>query len=169
MASPSFAPHSSPNGRIPLARIDETVSARLGPTRGLGNSQPACFNRQVAMYLAARIGRWSTTIIGRFYGGKDHSTVCYALQRIEGLRESDPEVDALLADLARRLREDDARSVATSALMPFRSERPSLSNTDIEWVANVIADKVFALVEAKLRTQAACGSLGALSKTGEQT
>jgi hypothetical protein len=89
MASPSFAPPSSPGRRIPLAEIDALVSARLGPTRGLGNSQPACFNRQIAMYLAARVGRWSTTIIGRFYGGRDHSTVCYGIQRIESLSESD--------------------------------------------------------------------------------
>ena len=38
-------------------QIDAVVSARLGPTRILGNSQPACFNRQVAMYLARHVGR----------------------------------------------------------------------------------------------------------------
>ena len=51
MASPSFAPQSFQGRRIPLAEIDSLVCARLGPTRGLGNSQPACFNRHVAMYL----------------------------------------------------------------------------------------------------------------------
>ncbi len=45
MASPSFVPDSFAGRRISLAEIDSTVSARLGPTRGLGNSQPACFNR----------------------------------------------------------------------------------------------------------------------------
>ncbi len=103
MASPSFAPESLSGRRIPLAEIDSVVCARLGPTRGLGNSQPACFNRQVAMYLAARVGRWSTKIIGRFYNGRDHSTVCHGIQRIEASRETDPELDALLADLKRRL------------------------------------------------------------------
>jgi hypothetical protein len=28
------------------------------------------------MYLAKQVGRWSTTIIGCFYNGRDHSTVC---------------------------------------------------------------------------------------------
>ena len=69
MASPSFAPELVSGRRISLAQIDAAVSARLGPTRGLGNSQPACFNRQVAMYLAKQVGRWTTTIIGRFYNG----------------------------------------------------------------------------------------------------
>jgi chromosomal replication initiator protein len=82
-----------------LAAIDAAVSARLGPTRIQGNAQPACFNRQIAMYLARHVGGWSTTIIGRFYNGRDHSTVCYGIQRIEALRENDPEVDALLTEL----------------------------------------------------------------------
>ena len=38
--------------RIPLAVIDQVVSARLGQTRVEGNAQPAVFNRQIAMYLA---------------------------------------------------------------------------------------------------------------------
>jgi hypothetical protein len=63
--------------RPSLALIDTVVSARLGPTRIPGNQQPACFNRQIAMYLAKYVGRWSTTQIGRFYNGRDHSTVCY--------------------------------------------------------------------------------------------
>ncbi len=72
MASPSFAPEPLSQKRLSLAEIDAVVSAKLGATRTLGNSQPACFNRQVAMYLAARVGRWSTTVIGRFYNGRDH-------------------------------------------------------------------------------------------------
>src|SRR4051812_674736 len=103
MASQSFAPSSVPVRRISLAQIDAIVSARLGPTRGLGNSQPACFNRQVAMYLAAQVGRWSTTAIGRFYDGRDHSTVCHGIQRIEYLKDTDPNVDALIADLKHQL------------------------------------------------------------------
>jgi len=62
--------------RVPLSAIDATVSAHLGPTPVMGNAQPAVFNRQVAMYLAKRVGGWSTTRIGKFYNGRDHSTVC---------------------------------------------------------------------------------------------
>ncbi len=82
MASPSFAPEPLSQKRLSLAEIDAVVSAKLGATRTLGNAQPACFNRQVAMYLAARFGQWSTTVIGRFYNGRDHSTVCHGIQRI---------------------------------------------------------------------------------------
>lgn len=80
MASASFSPKLPSGGRISLAKIDAAVSARLGPRRGLGQSQPSCFNRQIAMYLAKHVGRWSTTVIGRFYDGRDHSTVCYGFK-----------------------------------------------------------------------------------------
>ena len=59
--------------RIALPRIDSLVSAKLGPARVRGNDQPATFNRQVAMYLAHRVGGWSTTRIGRFYNGRKQS------------------------------------------------------------------------------------------------
>ena len=49
MATVAFASH--PCRRLSLETIDSMVSARLGPTRIPGNEQPACFNRQVAMYL----------------------------------------------------------------------------------------------------------------------
>jgi chromosomal replication initiation ATPase DnaA len=81
--------HFQTRRRVSLAKIDGVVSARLGRTRAEGNAQPAVFNRQIAMYLAKRVGGWSTTTIGRFYNGRDHSTVCYALKRVEALREND--------------------------------------------------------------------------------
>jgi chromosomal replication initiator protein len=44
------------------------------------------------MYLAHRLGGWSTTRIGRFYNGRDHSTVCHAIKRIQALRNSNAEI-----------------------------------------------------------------------------
>src|SRR5260370_19261049 len=105
--------------RIPMAIIDKVVSARLGQTRAQGNAQPAVFNRQIAMYLAKHVGGWSTTRIGRFYNGRDHSTVCHALKRVAALREDDPAVDSLVASLATEIktavREETGR---TAALTP---------------------------------------------------
>jgi hypothetical protein len=40
----------------------------------------ALFNRQVAMCLAKHVAGWSTTCIGRFYNGRDHSTVIHGIQ-----------------------------------------------------------------------------------------
>jgi hypothetical protein len=65
MATVAFA--SSLYRRLSLAKIDAVVSARLGTTQTAGNEQPACFNRQLAMYLAEHVGGWSTTVIGRIF------------------------------------------------------------------------------------------------------
>ena len=51
------------------------------------------------MYLAKIVGGWSTPQIGRFYNGRDHSTVCYAIRRVEVLRETNPDVDGVLTVL----------------------------------------------------------------------
>jgi hypothetical protein len=91
-------PLPSPN-KLSLLRLDGIVAARLGETRVPGNAQPAVLNRQVAMYLAKRIGGWSYEAIGRFYNGRNHSTVHYAVRRVEALRENSPDLDTLLCDL----------------------------------------------------------------------
>ena len=90
--------------RVSLAQIDAIVAARLGPGRVLGNAQPAAFSRQVAMYMASQVG-WSTTQIGKFYNGRDHSTVCYAIGRIRARRRTDDRIDRLLIVLAKEIRE----------------------------------------------------------------
>ena len=152
MATPAFAPEPPSQKRLSLAEIDAVVSAKLGATRTLGNAQPACFNRQVAMYLAARVGRWSTTVIGRFYNGRDHSTVCHSIQRIEELRDCDPDVDALLTELKRQLI-DSSQQAMQRRFSPIcnPNRRPSLSPADVEqladWIAGRLAVKLKELLE----------------------
>lgn len=137
--------------RIPLAQIDSLVSGQLGPTRVPGNAQPAAFNRQMAMYLAKRIGGWSTRAIGRFYNGRDHSTVCYAIQRIEALREINSEVEALLTAFENRLK---AERYVTDTLS---IKRPTAVRVDklrddmfLDQLADRIASRLARLLEPTL-------------------
>jgi hypothetical protein len=95
--------------RIPLETIDAAVCAQLGPARVAGNSQPAAFNRQVAMYLAKHVGGWTTTRIGKFYNGRDHSTVCHSIRRVELMRDGDPQLDALLSSMGNDLRNIESK------------------------------------------------------------
>ena len=151
MASAPVAPDLFSRPRICLAEIDAVVSARLGPTGGVGNSQPACFNRQVAMYLARHVGRWTTAIIGRFYDSRDHSTVSYGIQRIEALRESDPEVDALIRDLKRQLTSKDDTATASVGADEHCASL-SLGRSSLEELAELIAARVCAYIESRTRT-----------------
>jgi len=151
MATVAFAPTLT--RRISLTEIDAVVSARLGPTRIPGNAQPACFNRQVAMYLARHIGRWSTTVIGRFYNGRDHSTVRHSIQRIEALRESDPEVDALLTDLKCQISGTNVDPEIDHSHDPVDAE---YSGFRLEQLAELVAERVCAYLEKRLHTGVGC-------------
>ena len=149
MAAPSFAPYWASHRRISLAEIDAAVSARLGATRGLGNSQPACFNRQVAMYLAKNVAGWTTTVIGRFYNGRDHSTVCYGIQRIKAMRESNPDLDALLTELKRQISGDtgdDPKNDDGNDVNPA-----DCSGARMDELADLVAERVCAYLEKRLQ------------------
>ena len=147
MASPAFVP-SICYKRLSLAAIDSVVSARLGPTRIPGNAQPACFNRQVAMYLAKHVAGWSTTCIGRFYNGRDHSTVIHGIQRIQSLRDTDPEVDALLSDLkdqlARRQHEEGEQK-----LLEGIANLRNASLLNVDELAEAIVERVWSRIEQR--------------------
>lgn len=141
MASPSFAPEPLPQKRLSLAEIDAVVSAKLVATRTLGNAQPACFYRRLAMYLAARVGRWSTTVIGYFYNGRDHSIVCHSIQRIEELRDSDLDVDALLSQMEAQVvkQREPPQSIERT---DFPGREYQLIDEDLKRLANRVANLV---------------------------
>jgi chromosomal replication initiator protein len=48
--------------------------------------------RQIGMYLAKQLTQRSLPEIGRFFGGRDHTTVIHAIRRVEELRQTDPEI-----------------------------------------------------------------------------
>lgn len=140
MASHAFAPSVAVRRRISLAEIDAAVTRHLGATRGLGKSQPACFNRQVAMYLAKHVGGWSTTVIGRFYNGRDHSTVCHGIQRIRALREINEDVEGLLVNLESAVREPDRAQVENPPVPRLTSIKLDKLSDDI--LLDKLADRV---------------------------
>jgi len=148
MAAP-LSPHLI-NRRISLPYIDGVVSAKLGPTRVRDKSEPAVFNRQIAMYLASRIGHWSTTVIGRFYNGRDHSTVCHAIHKIETLRRTDPKLHLLITGFAERLQGSRAADDASPLSHNVARTRSSLSQPELEEVASLVAEKVYAQLQQKL-------------------
>jgi len=55
--------------------------------------------RQVGMYLARRVTRMSLEEIGHFFGGRDHSTVLYAIEKIARLAREDGELRSIVTEL----------------------------------------------------------------------
>jgi len=55
------------------------------------------------MYLARSLTRHSLEEIGGHLGGRDHSTVLHACQKIAQLQQDDPSTRAQLEELTRRI------------------------------------------------------------------
>jgi len=62
------------------------------------------FPRQIAMYLARELTDLSTTHIGDAFGGKDHTTVMHATNKIKARLESDPFFSALINKISQEIR-----------------------------------------------------------------
>jgi hypothetical protein len=101
------------------------------------------------MYLAKHVGGWTTTIIGRFYHGRDHSTVCYGIQRIEAMRDSDADVDALVGELRRYLLQEHGGHHDWKDSGGGRC-KPELPALGLEELADLIAERVYARLEERI-------------------
>ena len=68
------------------------------------NAMRVAFPRQVAMYLSKKLTQASLPEIGRRFGGKHHSTVIHALQKIEKKRGQERDFDKLLENFMQSLK-----------------------------------------------------------------
>ena len=84
--------------------------------------------RQVAMWLAHRVFGHKSEAVGRYFGGRDHSTVLYASNSIDRARQ---EHSALEAEIQRILVaiEDNANVVAKHRLPPVSYTHLTLPTT----------------------------------------
>jgi chromosomal replication initiator protein len=86
------------SGRITMAAIREAVARwyqirvadLIGPSRRREHVRP----RQMAFWLTRFLTGRSYPEIGRFYGGRDHTTVLHGVRVMDGLLKRDPDLDA---------------------------------------------------------------------------
>ena len=76
---------------------------KLSDLQSKRRSQSITHPRQVAMYLARGLTRHSLEEVGGYFGGRDHTTVMHACNRVRGLAEADPAFASLLEHLACQL------------------------------------------------------------------
>ena len=73
--------------QVTLDHISSVVTShfgvRLAELQSKRRTQVIAVPRQVCMYLARRLTSYSLKEIGRFFGGKNHTTVVFAVQAIE--------------------------------------------------------------------------------------
>ncbi|MBI3680328.1 MAG: chromosomal replication initiator protein DnaA, partial [Acidobacteria bacterium] len=58
------------------------------------------YPRQIAMYLVKDLTQASLPEIGRAFGGKHHTTVLHAVQKIERIRQKEPDLNKLIQGLS---------------------------------------------------------------------
>ncbi len=79
--------------------------------RGKKRTKGIAFPRQIAMYIAREMTEYSTTEVGLEFGGRDHTTVMHACQRIESRMKSDPTLEPMVQNLVRSVKEYGTKTV----------------------------------------------------------
>ena len=89
--------------RIDVADIQRHVARHFNVSdeslRGKRRTDTIAFPRQVGMYIARTMTDLSLAEIGAKFGGRDHTTVIHACQKIENLLLSDRELRSVVEDL----------------------------------------------------------------------
>ena len=71
--------------------------------KGKKRTKAIAFPRQLAMYIVRDITELSTTEIGLEFGGRDHTTVMHACQRVEERKRIDPTLGPVVSHLSRTI------------------------------------------------------------------
>lgn len=99
-------PASRPSA-VTIQAIQQTVAdyfgIRLEEMRAKRRTKAVAFPRQVAMYLARELTDASLPRIGEAFGGRDHTTVMHACDRVKHALQQDPHLAASLKRLMERL------------------------------------------------------------------
>ncbi|MGD0137155.1 MAG: chromosomal replication initiator protein DnaA [Bryobacteraceae bacterium] len=89
--------------KVTIESIQKTVAEQFGlrlvEIKAKNNSRAIVYPRQIAMYLAKHLTEASLAEIGRQFGGKHSTTVIHSVEKIEGVRKSDKDLNRLLNKL----------------------------------------------------------------------
>jgi chromosomal replication initiator protein len=84
-------------------RVSDAYGLKVSELKAKSRTKAVAFPRQVAMYLARQLTHASLAEIGRAFGGKDHTTVLHAVEKITALIQEDPKlrrsVDSLIQSM----------------------------------------------------------------------
>ncbi|MGA9641390.1 MAG: chromosomal replication initiator protein DnaA [Terriglobales bacterium] len=83
--------------------VAEQFGLRLVEIKAKNNSRSIVYPRQIAMYLSKHLTEASLPEIGRQFGGKHHTTVLHSVEKIEGVRKDDKDLNRLLNKLTEQL------------------------------------------------------------------
>jgi len=73
-------------------KVSEFFGVKVSDLKAKNRTKAVAFPRQVAMYLARHLTHASLAEVGRAFGGKDHTTVLHAVDKIQTLLQEDPKL-----------------------------------------------------------------------------
>jgi chromosomal replication initiator protein len=73
-------------------KVCDAFGIKLSDLKAKNRTKAVAFPRQVAMYLARQLTHASLSEVGRAFGGKDHTTVLHAVDKIQTLLQEDPKL-----------------------------------------------------------------------------
>jgi chromosomal replication initiator protein len=92
---------------ISITDIIEVVTrhfdVRLADLQSKKRSQSITEPRQICMYLARNLTKHSLEEIGGHLGGRDHTTVMHACNKISQAQKDDPKMNSLLSELTKQI------------------------------------------------------------------
>ena len=92
---------------VTLEIIQEVVASYFGiqvdDLHAKKRNRSIAYPRQVAMYLCRELTDSSLPAIGQFFGGRDHTTVLHAYEKIKKEKETDEKLHSTLGELMERL------------------------------------------------------------------
>ncbi|MFT7463126.1 MAG: chromosomal replication initiator protein, partial [Pseudohongiellaceae bacterium] len=102
---------NSERSRGPVTGVERIIDdvckhfdTRPADLRGRRRTQSVVIPRQVAMYLLRSLTNLSLEEVGQHLGGRDHSTVLYAVAKVKERMEADPILAQRVRDLQLRLK-----------------------------------------------------------------
>ncbi|NLZ47660.1 MAG: chromosomal replication initiator protein DnaA [Clostridiales bacterium] len=96
--------------QITVEYIQETVAAyynlRVEDLKSQRRTRNVAFPRQIAMYLSRKLTDMSLPKIGEEFGGRDHTTVIHAYEKISESLQKDESLQNAINDLTKKITQD---------------------------------------------------------------
>ncbi len=101
--STQHQPAKAPDMITIATLIEKELQCSLRLLRSQERNKAVSFARQIAMYSIKKYAHYSLREIGSFFNRKDHSTVLYAIDRIEQLKTSNADCIRILKNIEAKL------------------------------------------------------------------
>ncbi len=89
-----------------ITEVARTMSVTADDIRSNKHSATISAARQVAIYVVRNVTSLPMKAIGEEFGGRDHSTVVYALQKVEKRMETDTTFNGMVKDIIKNISEN---------------------------------------------------------------